>query len=155
MAFFDSLLLSSSLFFFLQNVGFWFSSPFSFNQIISWILLISSIFLVVEGYRLLKSKGNSNDLRSEEHLHKLEKTTELVTAGIYRHIRHPLYSSLLFLAWGLFFKSVSPLGFFLLMGASISLTLAAKIEEKENCDYFGKKYKLYMQQTKMFIPFIW
>ena len=79
----------------------------------------------------------------------------LVTEGIYRYIRHPLYGSLLFLAWGIFFKSVSIIGFFLVVGASLSLTLTAKIEEKENCDYFGKEYEYYMQQTKMFIPYVW
>ncbi len=140
---------------FLLNVEFWFIEPFSLNQIISWILLISSTFFVFEGYRLLHSKGNSDELRPEKHLYKIEKTTKLVTEGIYRYIRHPLYASLLFLAWGIFFKSVSIIGFFLVIGASLSLTLTAKIEERENFDYFGKEYESYMQQTKMFIPYVW
>ncbi len=140
---------------FLMNVEFWFISPFSFYQIISWLLLISSAFFVVEGFRLLSSKGKLDEMRPEEHLYKLEKTTKLVTEGIYRYIRHPLYGSLLFLAWGIFFKSVSIGGFFLVIGTSLFLTLTAKIEEKKNCDYFGEEYKSYMQRTKMFIPYVW
>ncbi len=88
-------------------------------------------------------------------MYKIEKTTKLVTEGIYRYIRHPLYSSLLFLAWGIFFKSVSKIGFFLVIGASLSLFLTAKIEEKENCDFFGDEYESYIQRTKMFIPYVW
>ena len=83
------------------------------------------------------------------------KEHQLVTNGIYRYIRHPLYGSLLFLAWGIFFKSISIAGFLLVMGTSLFLFLTAKIEEKENCDYFGEEYRSYMQQTKIFVPYIW
>jgi len=140
---------------FLMNVEFWFVAPFSINQIMSWILLFSSTYCVIEGFRLLLLKGKSDELRPENHLYKIEKTTNLVTEGIYYYIRHPLYASLLFLAWGIFFKSVSLITFFLVLGATIFLFLTAKMEEKENCAYFGDKYRDYMHQTKMFIPFIW
>jgi protein-S-isoprenylcysteine O-methyltransferase Ste14 len=140
---------------FLLNVGFWFVKPFSLNQIISWTLLISSTYYVLEGFRLLRTKGGTTEKRPEEHLYKLEKTDQLVTEGIYRYIRHPMYGSLLFLAWGIFFKSVSFTGFFLVMGASICLFLTAIIEEKENLNYFGDAYTVYRKRTKMFIPYIW
>ncbi|MCK7540462.1 MAG: hypothetical protein MZV63_61010 [Marinilabiliales bacterium] len=42
--------------------------------------------------------------RVDEKLFRFEKTTELVTSGIYRYIRHPMYSSLLLLAWGIWLK---------------------------------------------------
>ena len=35
--------------------------------------------------------------RENAALLELEKTSRLVTVGLYRYIRHPLYSSLLFL----------------------------------------------------------
>ena len=153
--FFRFFAWESILILFLVNVEFWFIAPFSFYQIISWVLLFSSTYCVVEGFRLLRMKGNANELRREKHLYKIEKTTNIVKEGIYHYIRHPLYASLLFLAWGIFFKSVSTVVFFLVIGTSIFLTLTAKIEEKENCDYFGDEYKSYMQQTKMFIPYVW
>jgi len=140
---------------FLLNVKYWFVSPFSSNQIISWVMLFSSIFFVVEGFRLLRSKGVPDELRPGEDLYKIEKTTKLVTEGIYKYIRHPLYGSLLLLAWGIFFKSVSTMGFFLVISTSFFLTLTAKIEEKENCKYFGKEYDSYIQRTKMSIPYLW
>jgi protein-S-isoprenylcysteine O-methyltransferase Ste14 len=84
----------------------------------------------------------------------IEKTTELVIAGAYRYIRHPLYGSLLFLAWGGFFKHPSWVGGTLAVIATFFLTVTAKIEEAENIGFFGAAYQSYMKQTKMFIPFV-
>ncbi len=153
--FFRFFAFESIIILFLLNVDNWFVSPLSPNQKISWIMLFGSIIFVVEGFRLLRVKGLPDDLRHGEDLFKMEKTTRLVTEGIYSYIRHPLYSSLLLLAWGIFFKSVSTLGFFLVISTSLFLTLTAKIEEKENCKYFGNEYESYIRRTKMFIPFIW
>jgi protein-S-isoprenylcysteine O-methyltransferase Ste14 len=84
----------------------------------------------------------------------IEKTTELVTAGVYRYIRHPAYSSLIFLAWGTFYKQPSWVGFSLAVIATSFLTMTAKMEEIENIKFFGDAYKSYMKKTKMFLPFL-
>ncbi len=84
----------------------------------------------------------------------IEKTTELVTVGIYRYNRHPIYSSLLFLAWGAFFKHPSLAGLFLVMTATFFLMMTAKMEEAENVRFFGAAYQSYMKKTRMFIPLL-
>ena len=113
----------------------------------------STLFPYTTLFRSYK-KGNQNNQRRYHSLLKLEKTTKLVTAGIYRYIRHPLYSSLFFLGWGVFFKQISFLSVCLVIAATVFLTLTAKIEEAENLSYFGDAYKSYMKKTKMFIPFL-
>ena len=85
----------------------------------------------------------------------MEKTTTLVTTGIYRYIRHPLYSSLLFLAWGVFFKSFSWASGSLVVVASLFLVLTARQEEREDLGYFGESYREYRKHTKMFIPHVY
>ena len=92
--------------------------------------------------------------RNDPSLVGIEKTTRLVTADIYRYIRHPFYSSLLFLAWGIFFKHFSWLGLALAAAATACLVLTAKREEQENIGFFGSPYRDYMQTTRMFIPFL-
>ena len=82
------------------------------------------------------------------------KTTQLVTVRLYQYIRHPMYSSLLFLTWGAFFKSPSWIGSILALGASLFMVLTAKVEERENSQYFGDDYQAYVQKTKMFIPYV-
>jgi protein-S-isoprenylcysteine O-methyltransferase Ste14 len=139
---------------FLLNVGYWFYQPFSLHQIIAWSLLVVSLFLVIHGFQLLRMVSKSARERSNPALMDFERTTELVTVGVFRYIRHPLYSSLLFLAWGVFFKHPSWVGLFLAGIATFFLTMTARIEEAENMAFFGTAYESYMKQTRMFIPFL-
>ena len=74
--------------------------------------------------------------------------------GLYKYIRHPLYSSLLFLTWGAFLKSPSWLGSGLVAVAMVCLVATARVEEAENIEYFGPVYQEYMKHTKMFVPFV-
>jgi protein-S-isoprenylcysteine O-methyltransferase Ste14 len=136
------------------NLQGWFADPFSPHQLLSWPLLVASLALVVHGYWLLSRVGKPDGSRDDAALVGLEKTTELVTVGAYRYIRHPLYSSLLFLTWGTFLKGPSWLGLALALVATLFLTATAKVEEAENTRYFGAAYQSYMQTTRMFIPFV-
>ena len=83
-----------------------------------------------------------------------ENTTNLVKAGIYKYIRHPMYSSLLFLCLGTLFKNISVITILLAASIIIFLVLTAKVEEKENIIFFGHPYEDYMKKTRMFIPYI-
>ena len=138
----------------LLNLDYWFVQPFQWHQLISWVFLIVSLYMVIQGMILLRKIGKPDQNREDPALIGLEKTTELVTIGVYQYIRHPLYSSLFFLAWGVFFKQLSWLGLILGMSATIFLTLTAKIEETENIQFFGETYQAYLKKTKMFVPLI-
>lgn len=138
----------------LVNVDIWFRDPFSWHQIISWCLLLASLFLGLHGVHLLRQIGKPDKQRDDASLVGFEKTTTLVTVGAYRHIRHPLYSSLLFLAWGVFFKAPGWVGALLALAATLFLVVTARIEEAENIHFFGPAYEAYREQTKMFVPFL-
>lgn len=84
----------------------------------------------------------------------IDDTEVLVTHGIYKYIRHPLYSSLILLSWGAFLKDISIISFALALIASGLPVAMTKVEEKENIQRFGEEYLSYMHNTKMFIPFI-
>ena len=129
----------------LLNYKIWFVNPFSFNQIISWLLLISSIYPGIAGYFLLKRKGKSEN--------SFENTTVLVKTGLYKYIRHPLYFSLLLLGTGIMFKDPGLIQVFIGVVNIAANSLTALIEEKEMISKFGNEYKSYMMETKMFIPF--
>jgi protein-S-isoprenylcysteine O-methyltransferase Ste14 len=152
--FYRALAWETILVLILLNMDVWFRDPLSWHQIISWCLLSVSGVLVVHGALLLKSIGKPDARRNEAHLLGIEKTTVLVTTGAYRFIRHPLYSSLLFLAWGAFFKVPSWPGGLLASSATAFLVATAKAEEREDIRYFGRDYAEYMKRTKRFVPFL-
>jgi len=137
---------------FLLNVNGWFDEPFAWHQLISWFLLVATIPLVLIGVGVLSTTSKSAS-RDDPSLLGLEKTSKLVTAGLYRYIRHPMYSSLLCLGWGLFFKSPSWIDAGLALLCTFFLFATARIEEREDIAYFGAEYQEYMQHSKMFIPF--
>lgn len=131
---------------FMTNARAWFVHLYAWNQIISWILLIISLYPLISGVYLLRNAGRPTDA--------LEATTQLVQKGIYRFIRHPLYASLLYLAWGIFFKSPSLLGSCLVMVVSAFLYATATADERECLTKFGNDYAIYVKKTRMFIPFV-
>ncbi len=132
----------------------WYSNVFSINQIFSWIFLLYSLFLVLSGLITLRKMGNVDETRNDRTLYKLEKTTELVSSGIYKYIRHPIYGSLIFLAWGVLLKQITLFLIIVALLSTIFLVITAKFDEKECTEYFGEEYKNYMLRTKLFVPFI-
>lgn len=138
----------------LMNMNYWFVEPLGNRQIISWLFLIVSLVFIYQGVQLLRKQGEVSEDRDDPALLGIEKTTKLVTTGIYGYIRHPFYGSLLFLAWGTLLKRVSLPGIALGAATTILLILTAKHEEVENIQHFGGQYRDYMARTKMFIPFI-
>ena len=137
----------------IWNLPYWFSEPFSAKQLISWTLLFASLFVLWQGVSQLRLAKRSNN-RSARELYAFERTSELVTSGIYHYIRHPLYASLLYLAWGAFIKEISWISIILIIMASLSLFATARADEHECIQYFGDQYREYMESTKRFIPFV-
>jgi protein-S-isoprenylcysteine O-methyltransferase Ste14 len=138
----------------LLNAPVWFHEPFAWHQCISWLFLVLSFVPLVLGLHQLGRARRAREERPDAALLGFERTTELVTSGIFRYIRHPMYSSLLLLAWGVFFKAPSWPGIALATIATGLLVATAKAEERENVRFFGPSYESYMRQTKMFIPFV-
>jgi protein-S-isoprenylcysteine O-methyltransferase Ste14 len=103
---------------------------------------------------MLRKAGKPSKSRDEETLFEFEKTSQLVGTGIFKYIRHPLYSSLLFLTWGILLKNPDRWLIGVAALSSAFLFLTAVFDEKECIAYFGEKYKLYMKTTKRFISYI-
>ncbi len=139
---------------FLLNVEHWFVEPFSLKQMVSWVFLVMSLVLIVEGVRLFRERGRLDRERDDASLVGIERTTELVTTGLYGYIRHPFYSSLLFLGWGIALKHVSWIGLLMAVANTGLLIVTARKEEVENVRYFGERYRVYMERTRMFVPFL-
>ncbi|MRR32394.1 isoprenylcysteine carboxylmethyltransferase family protein [bacterium] len=139
----------------LLNLNAWFKLPFAWHQVLSWILLMTALVPLGFGVRSLVTRGKPARQRAgEPQLLGFENTTALVTSGIYAYIRHPLYSSLLLLAWGVFFKAPGWAGAGLAAAATLALVFTARADETECIEFFGEAYRAYMLRTKRFVPYV-
>ena len=66
--------------------------------------------------------------------------SSLVSTGIYRFTRHPMYYSLIFISFGVFITKLSI--YYLFLSTSLGLVLKFKIALEE--EYLNKKFKNYL-----------
>lgn len=138
----------------VKNYKYWFTDFLSVYNIISLIILLYATYLVIAGIILIKRKGKADGSRKDDSLYSFEKTTELVETGLYKYIRHPLYGSLVFITWGIFFKHPELSLFIVSIIATAAFFATMIIEEKENIAFFGEKYSAYMKRSKMIVPYL-
>jgi protein-S-isoprenylcysteine O-methyltransferase Ste14 len=78
---------------------------------------------------------------------------ELVTAGPYRLIRHPIYTGILLGLLGTsLVTSLIGLGIMVILG--IYFVSAARVEERNLTATFPNTYPAYQERTKMLIPYV-
>ena len=116
--------------------------------------MVASLGFVLSAVFMMWKNGKVSKQRRDHTLFGFEKTTVLIESGIFKRIRHPMYGSLLYLAWGILLRNIEASLSVVALIATCSGVLAALMEERENIEYFGDKYRHYMMRTHMFIPYI-
>ena len=106
------------------------ASPFSYFLGIL-IIIIAFIILLVA----IKDLG-----RNLSPFPRPINNSKLVTTGIYRFVRHPMYYSLIFISIGFFIKKLSIYYLFLTTSLVLIIKLKIALEEK----YLMKKFKNYL-----------
>jgi len=138
----------------VMNLDFWSRDPGSIHQIFSWLLLSVSLLLALPAFYFLIKIGRPTPSAPESPTMGFENTSRLVTVGIYRFLRHPMYASLIYLVWGVSLKHVALGPIALAVVATGFLMATAKVEERENIKRFGEEYRAYMTRTRRFVPFL-
>ena len=95
------------------------------------IIIIALIILLVA----IKDLG-----RNLSPFPKPIKNSNLVTTGIYRYTRHPMYYSLIFISFGVFIIKLSI--YYLFLSISLGLIIKFKIALEEQ--YLKNKFKNYL-----------
>ena len=106
------------------------ASPFSYFLGIL-IIIIAFIILLVA----IKDLG-----RNLSPFPRPINNSNLVTTGIYRFTRHPMYYSLIFISFGVFITKLSI--YYLFLSTSLGLILKFKIAIEEQ--YLNNKFKNYL-----------
>ncbi|MGE0634567.1 MAG: protein-S-isoprenylcysteine O-methyltransferase [Pseudobdellovibrionaceae bacterium] len=116
--------------------------------VVGFFLMVASLWVFHRSHKDLgKNWSVSLEVR-EDHI--------LVTNGIYKSVRHPMYTSILLLALVQIFLIPNWVaGPALLVAFSIMFFSRLHTEEKMMLDKFGVQYENYRQQTKRIIPGVW
>ena len=91
-----------------------------------------------------------------EHRVDVRENHRLVTEGVYRHLRHPMYTA--FWLWAAAQALLLPnwiAGLSGLFGFGTLYFLRIGKEEQLMLDTFGDEYRVYMARTRRVIPWIY
>jgi protein-S-isoprenylcysteine O-methyltransferase Ste14 len=81
-----------------------------------------------------------------------DKPSKLTTSGLYKYVRHPLYSAGMAFIWLLPLMTVNILMVNIAM--TVYVIIGASFEERKLRRAFGQEYIDYSAVTPMFIPFL-
>ena len=104
----------------------------SFSYLVGFLIIIIAFIILLVA---IKDLG-----RNLSPFPRTLNTSNLVTTGIYRFMRHPMYYSLIFISFGVFIIKLSIYYLFL----SISLVLIIKLKIVLEEQYLINKYKNYL-----------
>ena len=114
------------------------ASPFSFFMGIL-IIIIAFIIMLVS----IKDLG-----RNLSPFPRPINNSNLVTTGIYRFTRHPMYYSLILISFGIFITKLSIYYLFLTISLALIIKFKIKLEEKYLINKF-KNYLPYKNEVKV------
>tara|TARA_B100000900_G_scaffold266727_1_gene227707 strand:- start:630 stop:1103 length:474 start_codon:yes stop_codon:yes gene_type:complete len=106
-----------------------------FNFISNFLIILALIFIILS----IKDLG-----KSLSPMPRPKENSKLITRGIYRIIRHPMYYSLIIISYCLFIKSLSIYNFML----SILLTFIISNKIKTEEEYLTIKFNEYASYKK-------
>jgi protein-S-isoprenylcysteine O-methyltransferase Ste14 len=115
----------------------------------SYLMLAGQALSIV----LLSASLVQTDLLSFAGLRQLfgeEKRGRLVTGGLYRSVRHPLYTFSLLILW--LSPSMSMNGFLVYASLTLYVLTGIYCEERKLLREFGQEYADYRSSTPMLIP---
>lgn len=141
------LMLWLSPFVYLINPVWMAWSKIGLPEAIRWLGIGIGVLCVAGIYWLFSSIGSGiTPVSATRREHKL------VTNGIYRYVRHPLYTigSSLFISFGMMADN----WFIILLGTLAFIVMAIRTpkEEANLIEKFGDEYSEYMKQTGRFLP---
>lgn len=85
----------------------------------------------------------------------IKKGHQLITHGIYRFTRNPMYFGVILVFAGLPIYAASVYGFLAMLAMIPILLFRIKMEEKMLAKHFGDEYEAYRNTTKRLIPFLY
>ncbi len=115
--------------------------------VVSYLLLAAGIILdIIARLTLGRFYSENAQVRQDQ---------KLITHGVYRFIRHPIYLGTLLFSFSAPLILRSLLGLLVMMMLLPMIIIRIRLEEKVLAEKFGREYELYARKTKRLIPYIY
>lgn len=118
----------------------------SLTKFFGLMLTTYGLFIIREAFKNYHAKAFFG-LASPE-----EESKILVTDGMQKHIRHPLYAGTLLLMMGFFLFMPTQENLITVVMSAIYIFIGIYLEEKKLTETFGNEYEKYKDKTPMLIP---
>ena len=128
----------------IQGPFFSLSSPMN---ILGVLIFIVGLIITVNAQMTLKLNYSSTLRIREGH--------QLITHGIYKYVRHPVYSGVILRAFAISIYATSLLGFLFALTAIPLFNYRIGVEEKMLIKEFGDEYLEYTKATWKLLPYIY
>lgn len=126
-------------------------ADYPFNPVQAWLGVLVTLVALGMFHLTHQALGRNWSVSLD-----VRKDHKLITEGVYRHLRHPMYTA--FWLWAVAQALLLPnwvAGLSGLVGFGILYFLRIGREEQLMLDTFGEGYRAYMGRTKRVIPWIY
>jgi protein-S-isoprenylcysteine O-methyltransferase Ste14 len=124
---------------------------YTFRPLQAWLGLLVTVVALAMFHLTHQSLGRNWSVSLD-----VRKDHRLITEGVYRHVRHPMYTA--FWLWALAQALLLPnwiAGLSGLVGFGTLYFMRVGHEEQLMLDTFGESYRSYMARTKRLIPWVY
>lgn len=131
--------------------GFPRAADYAFSPLQAWLGALAALASIAMFYVTHRDLGRNWSVSLD-----VRKNHQLITGGVYRHVRHPMYSA--FWLWAIAQALLLPnwvAGLAGLVGFGTLYVLRVGREEALMLDTFGDEYRRYMARTKRLIPWVY
>lgn len=118
-------------------------APFSIVMRVAQLLSIVLLFVAVFQTDLLSFVG-------VRQLFEQQTTGKLIVHGLYRYVRHPLYTFSLLILW--LSPNMSVIAFIVYLALTVYVLIGIIFEERKLVREFGQEYEEYRSMTPMLVP---
>ena len=126
-------------------------ADYPFNPLQAWLGLLVTVVALAMFHLTHQSLGRNWSVSLD-----VRKDHRLITEGVYRYVRHPMYTA--FWLWVVAQALLLPnwvAGLSGLIGFGTLYLLRVGQEEQLMLDTFGESYRAYMTRTKRLIPWVY
>ena len=148
----------------VERAGIFIISVFILTQLLGLVVfpfhspVVQTVGLVITFLGFIEcmiARHNLADNWANSFEYQIKEKHELITSGIYRYVRHPIYGGMWLMGCGMLLVAGSLTVVIYIPVVMTALVPLARREEKLLTDTFGLHYSAYMKTSKRFIPFVW